>query len=256
LQLLGLRLIRPEFDLEAIGRWLDSRPSDGPPPPLRLPQLDAPFSIQDGIVQARDWRVSDLQLVLASLHVNAATTLNLAGRIERGDMDTAFDVRIATTPRDDSGALRLDPLQYDLHEQGNDTAWMSVSGSADLDPPKRIAFDLQGHLPHWPETWPALPLPEPDDEALLEFTVGFQGAVPPDGQFEFSLQRGDDSLRGRIRGGDVAAWLARDTPRGLPPLQGFVETERLQLESMELSGLRLSIEDDAPATDAPDDARR
>jgi hypothetical protein len=245
-QLKGLRLIAPALDLAAAMRWSASRQVEGPPAPLRLPQFDAPLSVSEGIVRGDGWSVTAFALELPALRDAVATSLTTTGIVERGALRTPFDLRIEATPRQQGDRLTLDALRIALHEPDVQTPWITLTGNATLDLPQRIAFELDGDLPTWPAGWPPLPFAAAADPRV-SVALQYHGAMPPSGSFGFSLQRGEDGLRGTLRAGDIAAWLAQAPRIGLPPVLGSVEADALQFGETTLSGVRLRFDADADA---------
>jgi hypothetical protein len=249
-QLKGLRLIAPELDLAAALRWSGGRQVDGPPAPLQLPQFDAPLSVSDGIVRGDGWSLTAFALELPALRDAVATSLTTTGIVERGATRAPFDLRIDATPRQNGDRLTLDALRIALHDADAQTPWIALDGSATLDLPQRVAFDLDGVLPTWPAAWPPLPFADAADPRV-NVALQYHGAMPPSGSFGFSLQRGENALRGTLQAGDIGAWLARDPRTGLPPVLGNVEADALQFGDTALSGVRLRIDADAEVVNAP-----
>jgi hypothetical protein len=58
------------------------------------------------------------------------------------------------------------------------------------------------------------------------------------------------AIRANLIAGDVVAWLQQDRIHSLPPLLGTIEADRLHAGDLLLTGVRVRIENDKPASPA------
>jgi hypothetical protein len=247
LQVQSLRLLRPELDVDAMSAWLAQR-KRAATSELRLPQFDGAIEIEAGRIVGNAWAIEALDMSLASLHEGEPTTLSAQGQFVRASGVIPFDVRIATTPRTVAGDLHLDATTIALHEAGGTTPWLFLQGTAQWSKDAALTFDLNGEIPQWPAAWPALPFPDADGSAV-RIALAYAGSTDLQGHATLSLARGDDGIAGEFDLGDIAGWLAAPIASPLPPVTGAMNAARLQFGSMELRGVKLRVEETAPAAE-------
>jgi len=251
LQLRSLRLYAPVLDVAVLKQWLSSREEAGPPRALRLPQLDAALAVEQGRILDKDWTIAALNLALPSLRDGESTVLTLDGILERaGHVALPFDLRIALTPRQAGDELRLEAMTLSAHDAGMDAPWLQLGGSLTLRHPQHLAFKFDGALPQWPATWPSLPLPATPDKGEVSLSFDYSGTPNLQGALAVRVARGDESLDGSLQLGDLSAWVDDPDARSLPPLRGALEAPRLQFGGIDLRGVSVRIDDDAPAATA------
>lgn len=251
LQLRSLRLYGPVLDVAVLKQWLSSREEAAPPQALSLPQLDAALTVEQGRIVDKDWTIAALDLALPSLRDGEPTVLTLDGVLERaGHAALPFDLRIAVTPRQAGGELRLEAMTVSAHDAEIDAPWLQLAGSLTLRHPQQLTFKLDGALPHWPATWPSLPLPASPDEGGVSLSFDYSGAPNLQGAFALRVARGDESLDGSLQVGDLFAWIDDPHATPLPPLRGTLQAPRLQFGGVELRGVSIRIDDNSPAETA------
>ena len=247
--LLGLRLRSPQLDLPATLEFFARDTDAGPPPPLRLPQLDAPLEIRDGRINAEGWSLQALDLTLPSLHEGRPTRLSLRGRVQLEQGSHTLALELATTPRADGDQLHLSPLTLDLVIDALPAWRPHVEGELRWNPAGLLTFDLRSLIAPWPDDWPPLPLPPADDDAVA-LALRYDGDSALSGRLDFSLLRGEDGLRGQATLNQTLAWLGsgRDSP--LPPAQADIDIPRLEYGPVQASGIRIRLD---PAEEASAD---
>lgn len=260
LQMQHLALVAPTLDLPALQAWLAADDDSGPPAPLRLPQFDAAFEIEDGAVNADGWSLQDLSLALPALRGGAPTTLVASGSYVTADAAHGFDVRIDTTPVFGDFDIALAPLVIDMSVTPLGDTRLRLAGELHYGVPDALRFGLATELAAWPADWPVLPLPAASAAAPVAMRIDFAGTTALQGEVDLHLSRGEDTIAGRIDVGDLPAWLADEDRPLLPPLLGEMTAPRIVLDDIEAIGVSVRITDDAaetaPATDKAAEATK
>ena len=241
IRLLGLRLISPQLDLPATLAFFSRDESAGPPAPLQLPSLDAPLEIRDGRIDGDGWALEALDLTLPSLRDGIATRLTLRGTLVQAEVSHTFALQLATTPHTEGSTLQLAPLTLDLVLDALPVWRPHIEGELAWNPAGTLNFDLRSLIAPWPDTWPELPLPSSDDDAV-RLMLRYDGDSALTGLATFSLLRGDDGVRGAVTLNDTLAWLGSERTSPLPPLQGSLDIKRMQYGSIEASGIRIQMQ--------------
>ncbi len=251
INLLGVRLISPRLDLPALLALLDHDADIGPPAPLQLPGLDAPLEIHEGRIDGDGWTIDALNLSLRSLHDGQPTELNVRGRLASGDGDLRFAFQLLTTPRTQGPALRLDPMVLDLVLDGTSMQHPHIEGWLEWNPAGSLALALSSRFEPWPAEWPVLPFPGSDQEPV-ELSLAYSGDSAFTGPARFSLQRGEEGARGTLTLNDTLLWLGNSRYSPLPPAAGEITSERIEIDGIQASGIRLRLQPD-DGTDAASD---
>lgn len=268
-----LELQAPVFDLEAYTRWQATRAGGGD---FELPTLTRGMRLENGRLLATDWTLEALSLDLPSLLPGAPARLAYSGRYQRpatalvfageAEVQTAgldSDLRIKASGRwrdeardlpwslDLGGRLQASGARGELRIDA--LAWTSQSPLPDLTGSGRLAWtepmdlQFQGELPRWPETWAALPAPIGDSTSPIAVSLAYAGARDLSDPLNLQLNRDETRLALELSPSSFMAWLDADSSSPLPPLQGELTTPRLLLEGVELEGVRLEIDESAPA---------
>jgi len=240
-----LRLIEPDLDLPALAEVLGHRSDAGPPAPLRIPRLDSPLQITDGLVRDADWRLEALSATLPALRESTPAQLEARAVLVAGDSRQPFALQLETTPDSDGTRLNLTNIQLDLQLDTLPDWQPRIEGHVAWQPAGALDFELQTEVASWPASWPAPPLPA--SNAATAIRLQYQGDSALSGDLRFSLLRGEDGLRGQVTLNDSLAWLGSPHNSPLPPLVGQADIPRLQIGGVEATGVKISI--DAP--DAP-----
>jgi hypothetical protein len=270
LQIRSLRLVAPELDWAALQGWLATRESSGAP--FSLPRIDAAVEVSEGRVTGEGWSLEALSLHLPALREGEKTTLALGFMLVRATPETVhgepvesaapvrgkpvepaatvrepveplprrfgpYELVLSGTPRTSPDGLRLDDLAIELH--GISDAPIAITGSTAWMRDAGFSISLAGELPGWPAEWPALPLPPADAPVTL-------GLSYTPSQFSLALERADDAIEASFALGDIGAWMDDPAAPLLPQLTGSAHAERLQFGTVELRGVKLRIDDEAP----------
>ncbi len=267
-----IELQRPALDLAALADWQASRPAA----PFELPTLTDGLQVQDGSVMGDGWRLDALQLSLPELRDGAPLQVAAGGRFTQGgtqlDFDVTADLATAGLASDytfaGKGRLRTEALdapwkvdsQGRLDASGEAIRWdlaslvlasetplpnMDARGSVVLA--EKATAQLQGSLANWPEGWPALPAPLSESASPLAYTLAYDGPKDFSAPLALTLTRDDTSLEGRFEVNEVLAWVDAESASPLPPLVGSLSTPRMEVAGATLEGIRIQVEEDAPA---------
>ncbi|MBB5207169.1 AsmA family protein [Chiayiivirga flava] len=253
LQLQRLTLVQPRLDLAALQAWLAADDTTGPPAPLRLPQFDAAFAVEDGSVIGDGWELQQLAIALPALRSGEATVLDASGAYVSDTATHGFDLRLSTTPTFGEFDIALVPLSLDIGGTPLQQTRLQLGGELHFSVPDALRFGLATDLATWPAHWPALPLRETSPAVPTSLRIDFSGTTALQGDVDLRVVRGEDSIEGTLAIGDVFAWLGAPDTGPLPPLRGQIAAPRLQIDGIEASGVTLRFSDDetAPAqTDA------
>lgn len=247
LQLQRLTLVQPRLDLPALQAWLAADGDTGPPAPLRFPQFDAELEVRDGSVVGDGWELQQLALALPSLRSGEATVLTASGSYVTDAAVHGFDARIETTPTVGEFDIALAPLALDVGGTPLQDVRPQLTGELHFSVPDALRLGLVTELATWPETWPALPLPQASPPAATSLRIDFAGTTALQGDVDLRIARGDEHIAGTLAVGDMFAWLAAPGASPLPPLRGQLAAPRLRFDGLEASGVTLRIDEDDTA---------
>lgn len=224
-------------DAVALLAWLDRQP-----PSDTLPTLPAlPDGVRVGELHVRGdgWSMMARPASLARFHADALTPLRLSGELRIGGRQGAFNLsaQLGLLPAGTRYGLRLRDVVLD----GN--AWLpGFRGQAWLPADGEVMAGLEGVLPAWPSDWPALPPPMADRQQPIQLALAL-------------ARRGHDSrLRVQREGGTADLQIDPDMFRDwwndgqplqwLPPsTRAYVAADALDLDGIEVEGIRLQIDD-------------
>lgn len=241
----GLRLLAPQLDLPATVAFLSPDQANTPRRSGRimLPQLDAPFAVEDGQIHGDDWQVQALELHLPSLHEGRPMTLQANGRLLIDSRNLPFAFVLQTTPHSRPDALHLDPLQLDLRSDLLPGGNWPLHGHLHWQPEGRLDTALKSELARWPQNWPALPLAAQDAAGPLQLQLSYQGDSTLADPLQLQLALGPLQARTRLVLNELLLWL--ENPVALPPLQLELESPRLQYADVLARGIRMRMADKA-----------
>ena len=103
---------------------------------------------------------------------------------------------------------------------------------------------LDGRLERWPEAWPALPSPLSDDVAPLPFALRYAGPRDASAPVSLRLEHPRAGFVGQVRIAAMLDWLTAPTGGSpLPPLQGRLTADRVEIAGAVLDGVEITIDD-------------
>ncbi|MFY2765446.1 hypothetical protein [Arenimonas sp. MALMAid1274] len=275
-----VQLDQPLLDLAALSAWQATRPES----PFELPTFTDGVYVNDGSVVGDGWRIGGLSLSLPRLAPDEAADAEVAF-IYSGDGTTLdFEGRLAIAKASlqsdfsagGNGRLRMDavdaPMTLDLggsFDASTDTTLLTLDSiTLDSQSPlpsfkasgearfgDRLGFKLAGQLQAWPEDWPALPEPLSTSEAPFDFSLAYEGDTDLADPLSLRLVQDQTRLDTELAVPEVLAWLDKASASPLPPLVGRMETPQLSVGGATLEGVRVRIEEDAPAAAPAQDAQ-
>lgn len=227
-----LRLRSPRVDLGQLRALFDRQPTEPSTGAPTIPDIDAGIHIRDGqLLQGNAVLLQDVDLTTGAFGAGRPFDLQWQARSASG---RPISVRLSAIPTQKNGQLALGTLQ--LHIASGDQASVQLSGHLDWRGGARLDGELHGPLVvadnHYATT---LTFVAPLAGAPLHVQLGLDGDAT-----HVALNMAPTQL--------VQWWqgMVSDTPTALalPPLQGRVQTDKLDVGSMHVEGLRI---DSGPA---------
>jgi hypothetical protein len=241
----AIRLQAPVLDLDAWTRWRQPAGDEDPP---QLPQQAFDIAIRDGRLLGSGWQIDALQLHAGALRDQHPLRLRASGELRRDELRLPWQLRLQATPQQHRDGLAL--LLQELRLGSGDATLLDLAGRLDLTAPQRLQFDLSGTIAAaWPSAWQ--PLPEQLAPLLLGQTVAARYTGPADLSDAVELQLASDrqSMQLQLSPAALREWLAAEAPNALPPAAGDFSAERLQFDGLQLDGVTLKLETEAPPDD-------
>lgn len=199
------------------------------------------------VVERGDWRMPATIHLSGPLHLGAddiamvPAHLGVAARYESGDTRLPFTLGLA-------GSLRFDEATWVLAPAGvalrGEPPLPSLDARGALALGRRLAIDLSGALPQWPEGWPALPPPVSASTAPLPFSLRYAGKPDLSEVAALSLHRDATRFDARFRLYDVLDWTQRPGGAPLPPLDGRLTSPKLVISGATLDGVEVEFDDE------------
>ncbi len=255
LRLRELRLTPVTLDIDALLRWLDTRAEMGPPAPLHLPQLDAGIVVSRSRITYGDWALADVNLDLPGLRNGEPSTARISAILSGPDFSFPFSLVLLFDAQQTGNEIRLDPLVVMARDTPQSDPWFELKGRVALTHPQSLRFNFEASLPQWRAEWPTLPLPDASDGSGVTLKLDYAGTPQLQGRLELHLSRGDESIAATLELDDILAWIDEPQAHPLPPLRGTATAARLQFDSIELRGVSVRIDDNAPAAKTDSDAK-
>lgn len=198
-------------------------------------------------IERGDWRLPARVRLSGPLHLGddsvamVPATLGVAAHYESGDTRLPFTLGLA-------GPLRFDDATWVLAPAGivlrGDGPLPSFDAHGALALGRRLALDLDGALPRWPEAWPALPPPVSASTSPLPFTLRYTGKPDLSDIAALSLHRDATAFVARFRLYDVIDWTQRPDGAPLPPLDGRLTSPKLVISGATLDGIEVELDDE------------
>ncbi len=187
------------------------------------------------------WQSDDAGWGIARMRLGATMTYASA------DTRAPFALGLLAPLRIADGRTSLAPMRVAVRPMGdgsNPVPVMDAAGSLVLA--EALALRLEGTLPDWPDTWPALPAPLDDASAPTGFDLDYVGDVAMDDIASLAVTREGARADARLRLPDITAWLdAPKTGSPLPPLDGTATVPRLEIAGATLHGVQITLDDPA-----------
>lgn len=233
------------------GRWLDA-PTAIPfdlAVAMSKPANDAGIAAAGTVsIERGDWRLPATVRLSGPLHLGddsvamVPAKLGIAARYESGDTRLPFTLGLAGPLRFDDATWVLAPAGVTLR---GEPPLPSFDARGALALGRRLALDLDGALPHWPEAWPALPPPVSTSTSPLPFALRYTGKPDLSEVAALSLRRDATAFDARFRLYDVIDWTQHAGGAPLPPLDGHLTSPKLVISGAALEGVEVELDDEA-----------
>ena len=176
--------------------------------------------------------------------------LGASARYVSGETSVPFAIGLHGPLRSHGGAWTLLPAGVALRGAGP-VPRFDGRGTLAIGP--RLVARLDGRIAQWPPDWPALPPPLSASGSPLALALDYAGAPTLSDPLQLRVARDDTTFDGRLRVPEMVAWAGAGADSPLPPLQGRLQTPRLEIAGARLEGVVVEFEDE-PATTTPDPA--
>lgn len=152
--------------------------------------------------------------------------------------------------RFDKGVWALDPATLILHGRG---VIPDAKANGALALGRRLVLRLQGDIASWPDAWPALPPPLSASTSPMDFSLDYVGQLDFGQAAVLAVRRDDTTFDAQFKLPTVMDWInAGVAGSPLPPLQGHMQTPRIEIAGATLEGVEVEFDDEAiPETTAP-----
>jgi len=212
---------------------------------LTRPSLPAGAAVVGQLDIQRDTAAIPVQFTLSGrLHHQAGQWQVPALRLALQGTWSAPDAPLRPFAVALKGALKADktitlsPLTLELTGSGPIPS-LHATGEAIFS--QDLHLHLNGQMPLWPRTWPALPRPLSQKDRF-GFTLDYTGALDLGGELHLQLHHGPTRLDATLNPSALGSWLSRSSRSPLPPLQGRLSTPTLELPGASLSGVVIESE--------------
>lgn len=197
-----------------------------------------------------DWRIPATLTLSGPLHLgNDEITMTpakfgVSARYVSGDTTLPFALGLHGPLRFDEATWVLAPVGVALRGEEPVPAF-DAHGALALG--RRLAIRLDGALPQWPSSWPALPAPVSNSTSPLPFALRYTGQADLSDIAALSLRRDATAFDGRFRLYDVLGWIDQTGGAPLPPLDGSLRSPKLEISGATLEGVRIVLDDEGIA---------
>ena len=225
---------------------------------LTKPANDAGIGVRGGItIHGNDWKLPAQIHLAGPLHLGDGgismlpAQFGMNARYLSGKSDLPFLLGAAGPLHFKQGVWALDPAALTLHGEGV-VPEATAKGALALG--RRLVLRLRGDIAAWPEAWPALPPPLSASTSPLPFALDYAGRIDFSDVISLGLRRDATTFDARFKLPEVVAWVDSNVAGSpLPPLQGHLQTPRLEIAGATLEGVEVDLTDNtaAPAPISP-----
>lgn len=197
-----------------------------------------------------DWRITAALTLAGPLHLGdggiamTPAKFGVSARYVSGDTTLPFALGLHGPLRFDTATWVLVPVGVAVRGEEPVPAF-DARGALALG--QRLAIRLDGALPQWPSSWPALPAPVSNSTSPLPFTLRYTGQTDLSDIAGLSLRRDATAFDGRFRLYDVLGWIDQTGGAPLPPLDGTLRSPKLEISGATLEGVRIVLDDEGIA---------
>lgn len=218
---------------------------------MTTPANDAGVAVVGPLTLERgDWRIPATLTLSGPLHLGddgiamTPAKFGVSARYVSGDTTLPFALGLHGPLRFDEATWVLAPVGVALRGEEPVPAF-DAHGALALG--RRLAIRLDGALPQWPSSWPALPAPVSNSTSPLPFALRYTGQPDLSDIAELSLRRDATAFDGRFRLYDVLGWIDQTGGAPLPPLDGTLRSPKLEISGATLEGVRIVLDDEGIA---------
>lgn len=218
---------------------------------MTKPANDAGIAVAGPLTLERgDWRLQATAMLSGPLHLGDAdiamtpAKFGVSARYVSGDTTLPFALGLHGPLRFDGKTWALAPVGLALR---GDEPVPALDARGALALGQRLAIRLDGVMPQWPSSWPALPAPVSNSASPLPFALRYNGQPDLSGIAELSLRRDATAFDGRFRLYEVLGWIDQAGGSPLPPLDGTLRSPKLEISGATLEGVEIVLDDEAVA---------
>ncbi len=219
---------------------------------LTKPANDAGVAVVGSIsIERGDWRLPAAIKLSGPLHLGdddvtvSPAKLGISARYESGETTLPFSLGLHGPLRFDEGTWVLAPVGVALR---GDAPMPNFDAYGALALGRRLVIELDGELPQWPSSWPALPAPVSKSTSPLPFALRYTGQADLSDAAGLRLRRDTTDFDSHFRLYDVLGWIDQAGGSPLPPLDGRLRSPQLEISGAVLEGVDIVIDDeDVPA---------
>lgn len=198
-------------------------------------------------IETGDWRLPATVTLSGPLHLGddaiamTPAKLGMSARYESGETTLPFSLGLHGPLRYEAGTWVLAPVGVALR---GDEPVPSFDARGAFALGKRLVIELDGALPQWPTSWPALPVPVSNSTSPLPFSLRYAGQADLSDVASLRLQRDATEFDGRFKLYDVLGWIGQAGGSPLPPMDGHLHSPELEISGAVLEGVEIVIDDE------------
>ena len=218
---------------------------------MTKPANDAGIAVAGPLtLESGDWRLQATAMLSGPLHLGdgdiamTPAKFGVSARYVSGDTTLPFALGLHGPLRFDGKTWALAPVGLALR---GDEPVPALDARGALALGQRLAIRLDGVMPQWPSSWPALPAPVSNSASPLPFALRYSGQPDLSGIAELSLRRDATAFDGRFRLYEVLGWIDQAGGSPLPPLDGTLRSPKLEISGATLEGVEMVLDDEAVA---------
>jgi hypothetical protein len=218
---------------------------------MTKPANDAGIAVVGPLTLERgDWRMPATVTLSGPLHLGdgdiamVPARFGLSARYVSGDTTLPFALGLHGPLRFDGATWALAPVGLALR---GDEPVPALDARGALALGRRLTMRLDGVMPQWPSSWPALPAPVSNSTSPLPFALRYAGEPDLSGIAGLSLRRDATAFDGRFKLYEVLGWIDQTGGAPLPPLDGTLRSPKLEISGATLEGVRIVLDDEGIA---------
>lgn len=215
---------------------------------LTRPANDAGVAVVGTLaIERGDWRLPATIALSGPLHLGddgitmTPARLGASARYESGETKLPFSLGLHGPLRFDEGTWVLAPVGVALRGE-EPVPSFDAHGALALG--RRLVIQLDGTLPQWPASWPALPVPVSNSASPLPFSLRYTGQADLSDVAGLRVQRDATDFDSRFKLYEVLGWIDQAGGSPLPPLDGRLRSPELEISGAVLEGVDIVLDDE------------